>query len=91
MKRLPPWTGLEPPVPDWHRLAIGDKWLSSACNVQHRQASTPPTWTKEEVLRFLATIRTHEGRDTIRAFLIDLLADEIAEIVLATLEQVGAK
>jgi len=87
--RLPPWTGIEPPVPDWHQLATADPWLAEACEVQFRQATRPPTWTRDEVLRFLSTLRNHEGRHTIKAFLVELLADEITEIVLATIEAAG--
>ena len=86
---LAPWEGLRPPVPDWHKLALTDPWLSHACGVKWQEASKPPTWTRDEVLRFLSTLKHHEGRDTIKGFLVELLADEITEIVLATMQAAG--
>lgn len=88
--RLPPWQGLEPPIPEWHRIACADEWLATACGVRFQQARKPDTWTREEVLKFLSTLRHHDGRGTIRAFLVDLLADDIAEIVLAVLKEARA-
>lgn len=77
-----------PPPPDWHQVAVRYPWLRDACRCELQEASKPPTWSTSEILAFLSTLRHHQARHVIRAFLLDLVADELAEIILAATSEV---